>query len=80
MRQALAVPLLLIALYAQPVPAAHAQACVADEHGDLVCGEGKAAMRVVADTTSPSKKYAFAWRGSRACPSAIRRPPTSKTS
>lgn len=63
MRQALAVPLLLIALYAQPVPAAHAQACVADEHGDLVCGEGKAAMRVVADTTSPSKKYAFAWRG-----------------
>ncbi|NOJ48154.1 hypothetical protein [Bradyrhizobium archetypum] len=44
------------------MPAALAQACVVDQHGGLVCGEGKAAMRVFADTTSPSKNYAFAWR------------------
>ncbi|WP_245320849.1 hypothetical protein [Bradyrhizobium lablabi] len=48
---------------------ANAQACVADQHGGLVCGEGKAAMRVVADTTSPSKNYAFAWRSPQGLPS-----------
>ena len=62
MHRGLALPLVLVALYAQPMAAVHAQACVADQQGDLVCGEGKAAMRVVADTTSPSKSYAFAWR------------------
>ncbi|MCA6113535.1 hypothetical protein J6524_01135 [Bradyrhizobium sp. WSM 1738] len=62
MRRALAFPLVLTALFAQQVPAALAQACVADQHGGLVCGQGKAAMRVVADTISPSKNYAFAWR------------------
>jgi hypothetical protein len=62
MRRALAFPLVLIALHVQQTSAAHAQTCVADQQGDLVCGEGKAAMRVVADTTSPSKSYAFAWR------------------
>ena len=62
MRRALASPLVFIALCAPPMAAAHAQACVADQHGALVCGEGKAAMRIVADTTSPSKGYAFAWR------------------
>jgi hypothetical protein len=48
---------------------ANAQACVADQHGGLVCGEGKAAMRVVDDTTSPSKNYAFAWRSPQGLPS-----------
>jgi hypothetical protein len=62
MRHALAFLLVLIALHVQHVPAAHAQACAPDQHGGLVCGEGKAAMRVVADTASPSKNYAFAWR------------------
>jgi hypothetical protein len=63
MRHALAFPLVLIALHVQQVAAARAQACAPDQHGGLVCGEGKAAMRVVADTTSPSKNYAFVWRG-----------------
>jgi hypothetical protein len=63
MRHILAFPLILIALHMQQVAAAHAQACARDQHGGLVCGEGKAAMRVVADTISPSKDYAFAWRG-----------------
>lgn len=39
-----------------------ADACVADKFGDLVCGEGDSAVRVIADTISPSKAYAFAWR------------------
>jgi hypothetical protein len=63
MRHALVFPLVVVALHVQQLPAAHAQACAPDQHGGLVCGEGKAAMRVVADTTSPSKNYAFAWRG-----------------
>ncbi|HMM90439.1 hypothetical protein [Bradyrhizobium sp.] len=62
MRRALALPVLLLALYAPQVGDASAQACIPDQHGALVCGEGKAAMRVLADTVSPSKAYAFAWR------------------
>jgi hypothetical protein len=62
MRRALALPLILLVLYAPRVREASAQACTPDQHSALVCGEGKAAMRVVADTTSPSKNYAFAWR------------------
>jgi len=69
MRRALALPIVLIALYVQQAATAHAQACVADQQGGLVCGEGKAAMRVVADTTSPSKNYAFAWRSEQGLPS-----------
>ena len=69
MRRALALPLVLTALYVQQAATAHAQACVADQQGGLVCGEGKAAMRVVADTTSPSKNYAFAWRSQQGLPS-----------
>jgi len=46
---------------------AHADACVAD--GDsFVCGEGKGAMRVLADTISPNKQYAVAWRSSAGLP------------
>jgi hypothetical protein len=69
MRYALAFPVALIALHIQSVAAAHAQGCVADQHGGLVCGEGKAAMRVIADTTSPSNSYAFAWRTAQGLPS-----------
>jgi hypothetical protein len=63
MHRAPAVPLVLVACYALQAPGALAQACVADQHGGLVCGAGNTAMRVVADTISPSKNYAFAWRG-----------------
>ena len=76
MRRAWAFPFVLIALYVQQAAAVHAQACVADQQGDLVCGEGKAAMRVVADTTSPSKNYAFAWRSDQGLPSGRDQPPS----
>ncbi|QHO76469.1 hypothetical protein ACH79_31470 [Bradyrhizobium sp. CCBAU 051011] len=69
MRRALVFPLVLLALHVQQATAVHAQACVADQHGGLVCGEGKAAMRVVADTISPAKDYAFAWRSAQGLPS-----------
>jgi hypothetical protein len=36
-------------------------ACIADWRGGLVCGEGKGALRVLADTTSPSRNDAFPW-------------------
>ncbi|WFU13948.1 hypothetical protein [Bradyrhizobium sp. CB3481] len=65
MHRALAVLLVVLASYALRTPAALAQACVTDQHGGLVCGEGNAAMRVVDDTISPSKDYAFAWRGAQ---------------
>lgn len=61
--------LVLTALYVLQAAAVHAQSCVADRQGVLVCGEGKAAMRVVAGTTSPSKEYAFAWRSEQGPPS-----------
>jgi hypothetical protein len=74
-RSALTFPLVLLALYASQMAAVRAQACVADQQGGLVCGEGKAAMRVVADTTSPSKNYAFAWRSEQGLPSGSDLPP-----
>jgi hypothetical protein len=58
-RRALTFPILLVALYVAQTAAVRADACVADQKGGLVCGEGKDAMRVFADTISPSKKYAF---------------------
>jgi hypothetical protein len=73
MHRALAFPLVLVALLAQHLPAASAPACIADQHGGLVCGEGNAAMRVVDDTISPSKDYAFAWRGEQGL--SVRDPP-----
>jgi len=68
-RSALIFPVVLLALYASQTAAVLGEACVADQHGGLVCGEGKAAMRVFADTTSPSKNYAFAWRSAQGLPS-----------
>jgi hypothetical protein len=46
-----------------------AAGCVADQHGSLICGEGKDAARVFAETVSPSKKFAFAWRTANGLPS-----------
>lgn len=69
MRSALTLPVVLLALYAAQAAAVQAQACVADQNGDLVCGTGTNASRVFADTTSPSKGYAFAWRTAQGLPS-----------
>jgi len=65
----LTFPILLVALYLPQTAGARADSCVADQHGGTVCGEGKRAMRVFADTISPSKKYAFAWRSAEGLPS-----------
>jgi hypothetical protein len=56
-------------LYVAQTAAVRADACVTDQGGGLVCGEGKGAMRVFADTISPSKQYAFAWRSPDGLPS-----------
>ena len=69
MRFALTLPVVLLALYVAQTVAVQAQACVADQNGDLVCGTGTSASRVFADTTSPSKGYAFAWRTAQGLPS-----------
>jgi hypothetical protein len=68
-RFALTLPVVLLALYVAQTVAVQAQACVADQNGDLVCGTGTSASRVFADTTSPSKGYAFAWRTAQGLPS-----------
>lgn len=69
MRSALTFPVVLLALYVPQTAAVRAQACVADQRGGLVCGTGKGALRVFANTTSPSKNYAFAWRTAQGLPS-----------
>ena len=69
MRSALTFPLVLVALYVPQTVAVRAEACVADQSGDLVCGTGKGASRVFANTISPSKNYAFAWRTAQGLPS-----------
>jgi hypothetical protein len=56
-------------LYAAQAAPVRAEACVADQKGVPICGEGKGAMRVFADTISPSKQYAFAWRSPEGLPS-----------
>jgi len=68
-RSALTFPVVLLALYAPQTAAVRAQACVADQSGDLVCGSGNGALRVFANTTSPSRNYAFAWRTAQGLPS-----------
>lgn len=44
------------------VSSATAQSCAIDRYKDLVCGDGRDAVRVFEDTMSPSKRYAFGWR------------------
>jgi hypothetical protein len=68
-RRVLTFPVLLVALVVAQAAPVRAEACVADPKGGLVCGEGKGAMRVFADTISPSKVYAFAWRSPDGLPS-----------
>jgi len=68
-RSALTFPVILLALYAAQTAAAWGEACVADQRGGLVCGAGKDALRVFANTTSPSRNYAFAWRTAQGLPS-----------
>ncbi|HEY3148324.1 MAG TPA: hypothetical protein VGJ75_18345 [Dongiaceae bacterium] len=74
MRSALTFPVILLALYASQTAAVRAEACIADQRGGLVCGTGKGASRVFANTTSPSKNYAFAWRTARGLPSGDETP------
>ncbi|WP_275190380.1 hypothetical protein [Bradyrhizobium sp. CSA112] len=69
MRSALTFPVVLLALYASQTVAVRGEACIADQRGGLVCGAGKDALRVFANTTSPSKNYAFAWRTPQGLPS-----------
>ncbi|MEH2517112.1 hypothetical protein V1279_002685 [Bradyrhizobium sp. AZCC 1610] len=69
MRSALTFPVVLLALYASQTAAVRGEACIADQRGGLVCGAGKDALRVFANTTSPSRNYAFAWRTSQGLPS-----------
>jgi hypothetical protein len=67
-RHALTFPIIVLALYASQATPVRAEACIADQRGGLVCGTGKSALRVFADTTSPSKEYAFAWRTAQGLP------------
>ena len=80
MRRALTFPLILLALYASQTAAVRGQACIADQRGGLLCGTGNGALRVFANTTSPSRSYAFAWRTAQGLPSGDQRPTTLKTS
>ena len=41
---------------------AAAQPCPIDRYKDLVCGDGRDAVRVFEETMSPSKRYAIGWR------------------
>jgi hypothetical protein len=68
-RSALTFPVVLLALYASQTATVWGEACIADQSGGLVCGAGKGALRVFANTTSPSKNYAFAWRTAQGLPS-----------
>ena len=68
MRHALTFAALFVAWSVSQTATARADACAADKSGDLICGTGKDALRVFADTTSPSKTLAFAWRTGKGQP------------
>ena len=74
MRSALTFLVILLALYASQTAAVRGEACTADQRGGLVCGTGKGALRVFANTTSPSRNYAFAWRTAQGLPSGDETP------
>jgi hypothetical protein len=69
-RRILTFPVVIVAWHIAQTAAAMADACVADKHDGLVCGEGGSAVRVIADSISPSKAYAFAWRTPGGLPAA----------
>jgi hypothetical protein len=52
---------LLVLAHASPARA-ETGPCVSDQGGVMTCGQGTGAARVVDGTTSPSKRFAFAWR------------------
>ena len=62
MRRTLTFAVILVALYVAQTAPVRTDNCVADPVGGLACGEGKGALRVFADSTLPSKGYAFVWR------------------
>jgi len=59
-------------LVAQPVRAEMGP-CRPDNHESFICGSGVGAARVIADTLSPSKRLALAWR-------SLAGPPTEEPS
>jgi hypothetical protein len=61
-------------LYASQTAAVRAEACIADQRSGRVCGTGKGALRVFANTISPSRNYAFAWRTAQGLPSGDQTP------
>lgn len=65
---------IILAILAFSLPSACEAACIADQHGGLVCGEGKDAARIIDGTTSPSKKLAIAWRCSAGMPADAKEP------
>ena len=59
MRSALTFPVMLLALYASQTAAVRGEACIADQRGGLVCGEGKGALRVFANTISSTNAFSI---------------------
>jgi hypothetical protein len=52
-----------------PLPAvAPLGPCRPDQNEGLICGDGKGAARVIADTVSPSRRLALAWRAPGSAP------------
>ncbi len=45
--------------------------CRPDKFGGLTCGSGNGAARVIADTLSPSKRLALAWRSTKGPPTEV---------
>jgi hypothetical protein len=74
MRQTFILAAAIVALLLPLTTGARAAGCVADQYGGPVCGEGRDAVRVFDDTTSPSKKFAFAWRSSAGLPAGQQEP------
>jgi hypothetical protein len=55
-----------------PLPAlAPLGPCKFDQHEGLICGDGKGAARVIADTVSPSRRLALAWRAPGSAPTEL---------
>ena len=45
--------------------------CQPDKFDGLICGSGIGAARVIADTLSPSKRLALAWRSPKGAPTEV---------
>ena len=65
---------IILAVLAISLPSVCEAACIPDQHGGLICGEGKDAARVIDDTISPDKKLAIAWRCSAGMPADEKEP------